>query len=80
VDRTMPPQSTKGMGGKETSERAQAASRATLVQSAHPSLASPQLPQMDVSATVKQQSVAYAYAFWFSVAVALSVYVFALSN
>jgi hypothetical protein len=80
VDRTTPPQSTNGMGGKETSKRAQAASRATLVQSAHPSLTSSRLPPIEAWAPVRRQRVAYAYAFCFTVAAALTVYVFALSN
>ncbi len=76
----MPPQSANGMGGKGTSKRAQAASRVTLVESAHPRLASSPLSTIDASTALKQQGVAYAYAFWFAVAAVLTVYVFALSN
>jgi len=76
----MPPQSANGMGGKGTSKRAQAASRVTLGESAHPNLASPQSLRTDAPTSVRHQSVAYAYAIWFVVAAAFTLYVFLLSN
>ena len=75
----MPPQSTNGMGGKETSKRAPAASRVTLLQSAHPSLAPDDSPAMNVSSAANYHRHAYVYAFSLLVAAALTIYVFALS-
>ena len=75
----MPPQSANGMGGKETSKRAPAASRVTLQQSAHPSLALNDSPAMDPPLAVNDHRHAYVYAFGLILAAVLTIYVFGLS-
>ena len=76
----MPPQSTKGMGGKETSKRASAASRVTLFQSAHPSISRSDSPAMKAPPAMDDHRQAYIYAFSLLAAAVFSVYVFALSS
>jgi hypothetical protein len=65
------------MGGKETSKRASAASRATLVQGAHPRLVPAERLGMEKASRLTVNRTAYLYAFGFTVA--LATYLFALS-
>ena len=80
MDRTMPPQSANGMGGKETSKRAPAASHVTLLQSTHPSLAHCESGAMNAPSAMDDHRQAYVYAFSLIAAAVLTIYVFALSS
>jgi len=78
----MPPQSTNGMGGKETSECAAAASRVPLMKSAHPCLAmkGEGMMSMERSLDIRHNWTAYVYAFGFALVAAMAIYVFAFGN
>jgi hypothetical protein len=68
-----------GMGGKETSDRASAASRVPLPQSTHPSPHSGACGQRS-TVDLEQKRLALFYALAFVVSLVLTVYVFGFSN
>jgi hypothetical protein len=81
VDRFLPPQSTKGMGGKETSDRAPTASARPLSRAPIP--VSPAGRGVTRRGTLirlmEQRQSSYLYAFGFLFAIALAIYAVALS-
>jgi hypothetical protein len=81
VDRTLPPQSTNGMGGKETSDRAPTASaRSSFTERPLPSRLLPGDGLREEGSEMKRFGQNYLYTLGFILALALSVYVFAFSN
>jgi len=73
----MPPQSTKGMGGKETSKRASAASRVTLHGAPIP--VSPPRRKATLGTNLRGLSYIGTYLYVLGFAAALAIFVCALS-